>query len=246
MKDILLSGIIDRSMIACYCVLLIFLVRLLLKKISRKYCYYLWLVVFLNLCIPFSIVSSFSLIPQRVLEISVENVGELAVENSEERDGVQNIVVFSEQGTMSHNEEIQEVLPNTKFDNMQAEEIKKADIFSKELLLIWGKRIWILGIFLLGLKSLWTTIQLNQRIKKGHLEVLDVKERIVILQELTSPILWGIFTPTIYLPRDLEEAERTYIIEVIASKIIERVKNKLLSGIVKREALNTIKYSECT
>ena len=74
MDGMLLSGMIDRSIVAWYCVLLIFFVRLFLKRISRKYCYYLWMVVFLNLCIPFSIVSSFSLIPQRVAEFSVESM----------------------------------------------------------------------------------------------------------------------------------------------------------------------------
>ena len=72
MDGMLLSEIINRSIIAWYCVLVIYPVRLFLKKVSRKYCYFLWLVVFLNLCIPFSLVSAFSLIPQKVVEFSIE------------------------------------------------------------------------------------------------------------------------------------------------------------------------------
>ena len=73
MGGLLLPEIINRSVIAWYCVIVIYLARLFLKKISRKYCYFLWLVVFLNLCIPFSVVSSFSLIPQKLMELSVED-----------------------------------------------------------------------------------------------------------------------------------------------------------------------------
>lgn len=213
MEGMLLSGIVDRSVIACYCVLLIFLVRLFLKRISRKYCYYLWMVVFFNLCIPFSVVSSFSLIPQKVMEFSVESMEEAAKDVLEETIGTPNIIVFSENGELSHSEGSQAALPDMKSEIEQTKDSEKTDIFSKEFLLVWGERIWIFGIVLLGFKSIWSVIRLDGRIRKGNSKVLDSKERIIVLQELTSPILWGLISPIIYLPMDLEEAERTYIIE---------------------------------
>lgn len=213
MEGMLLSGIVDRSVIACYCVLLIFLVRLFLKRIGRKYCYYLWMVVFFNLCIPFSVVSSFSLIPQKVMEFSVESMEEAPKDVLEETIGTPNIIVFSENGELSHSEGSQAALPDMKSEIEQTKDSEKTDIFSKEFLLVWGERIWIFGIVLLGFKSIWSAIRLNGRIRKGNSKVLDSKERIIVLQELTSPILWGLISPIIYLPMDLEEAEKTYIIE---------------------------------
>ncbi len=213
MDGMLLSGMIDRSVIAWYCVLLIFFVRLFLKRISRKYCYYLWLVVFLNLCIPFSIVSSFSLIPQRVAEFSMESREEVNPEVYGEINEAQNIVFFSENDTIVHDKEVIDILPDMESERAEDKETNRSNVFSKEFLLIWRERIWILGIVLLGIKSIFAIFQLNRKIRKGHDQVLDEKERIVVLQDLVSPILWGFLSPAIYLPKDLEEEERVYIIE---------------------------------
>ena len=213
MDGMLLSGMIDRSIVACYCVLLIFFVRLFLKRISRKYCYYLWMVVFLNLCIPFSIVSSFSLIPERIAEFSVESGENVNPELPEEINTVQNNVFFLDNDPVIRDKEVIDVLPNEESERAENQETKRAGIFSKEFLLIWGERIWILGMVLLGMKSVFAVFQLNRKIRKGHFQVLDVKERIAVLQDLASPILWGFLSPVIYLPKDLEEEERVYIIE---------------------------------
>lgn len=213
MDGMLLSGMIDRSIVAWYCVLLIFFVRLFLKRISRKYCYYLWMVVFLNLCIPFSIVSSFSLIPERIAEFSVESGENVNPELPEKINTVQNNVFFSDNAPVIQDREGIDVLPNEESERAENQETKRADIFSKEFLFVWGERIWILGIVLLGMKSVFAIFQLNRKIRKGHSQVLDVKERIAVLQDLASPILWGFLSPVIYLPKDLEEEERVYIIE---------------------------------
>ena len=213
MDGVLISGIIDRSIIAWYCILLIIFVRLFLKRISRKYCYYLWMVVFLNLCIPFSIVSSFSLIPQRVAEFSVESMEDDNQEVSGKINATQNIVVFSENKTNLHDKEMKDAVQDMESERAENKEANRTNIFSKEFLIIWGERIWILGMVLLGVKSIYAAFQLNRKIRKSHSKILEDKERIVVLQDLASPILWGMISPTIYLPKDLEEEERIYIIE---------------------------------
>lgn len=63
MDGTLLLKALEMSLTASYVFCIVWIARLFLKKIARKYCYYLWIVVFLNLCIPVSIYSSFSLIP---------------------------------------------------------------------------------------------------------------------------------------------------------------------------------------
>ena len=64
--------VVEMSLVGCYSVLIVLVVRRLLWKCERKYSYYLWFIVFLNLCIPFSIRSPFSLIPRPVSEFSLE------------------------------------------------------------------------------------------------------------------------------------------------------------------------------
>lgn len=227
MDGMLLSRVIDRSVIAWYCVLMIFFVRLFLKKVSRKYCYYLWFVVFLNLCIPFTFVSSFSLVPQRVMEFSVENSVNPIVDSPEEKieesvlagNEPENIVIFSGNGaTTPYKEELTVVFDEIDASERQNNRNDKRDDstelrdLSGNVWLIWGERIWILGMILFGCYSLGATIRLNRNIKNGQAVWVDAKERIKSLQNLSSPVLWGVFSPTIYLPKDLEDAEKTYII----------------------------------
>ena len=229
MDGMLLSRVIDRSVIAWYCVLLIFFVRLFLKKVSRKYCYYLWFVVFLNLCIPFTFVSSFSLVPQRVMEFSVENRVNQIVDSPEEKieesvlvgNEPENIVIFSGNGaTTPYKEELTEVFDEIDASERQNNRNDKRDDstelrdISGNVWLIWGERIWILGMILFGCYSLGATIRLKRNIKNGQAVWVDAKERIKSLQNLSSPVLWGVFSPTIYLPKDLEDAEKTYIMHM--------------------------------
>lgn len=71
MDGFCIDRILEMSLIGSYCILLVLLIRLLLKKCERKYTYYLWLVVFLNLSVPFAVQGRVSLIPRQVAEFSV-------------------------------------------------------------------------------------------------------------------------------------------------------------------------------
>lgn len=71
----LFEKILSISLIGGYMICVVFLVRLLLRKCERKFSYFLWLVVFLNLCLPISINAPFSLIPQKVVSVAEEVSG---------------------------------------------------------------------------------------------------------------------------------------------------------------------------
>lgn len=72
MQGIFIGKILDMSLIGCYSILIVLAARLLLIRSGRKYAYYLWLIVFLNLLIPLSIPGIFSLIPKQVASFSVQ------------------------------------------------------------------------------------------------------------------------------------------------------------------------------
>lgn len=73
LHDILMK-VLEMSLIGCYSVLIVMVARGLLWKCERKYAYYLWLIVFLNFSLPFSVKSSFSLIPAFVADFSMEKL----------------------------------------------------------------------------------------------------------------------------------------------------------------------------
>lgn len=92
----LFEKILNMSLMGCYIILVVFIVRLLLRKCERKYSYFLWFVVFLNLCLPISIQAPFSLIPKVWVEASKElatdvvekQVVEIEETNNEQTTGV--------------------------------------------------------------------------------------------------------------------------------------------------------------
>ena len=70
------GAVLHLSLIGSYTVLLVVLLRFLMLKVlhcSRKLAYGLWLLVFLNFCVPTGLQSPFSLIPSRV-ETTAQNL----------------------------------------------------------------------------------------------------------------------------------------------------------------------------
>ena len=63
MQSDLFVRILNISIISCYIIVVVMVLRALLLRGERKYVYLLWFVVFVNLCIPFRISGPFSLIP---------------------------------------------------------------------------------------------------------------------------------------------------------------------------------------
>lgn len=69
MSGKVLEIVLKMSLIGCYSTMIVLLVRFLILKLlraPRKYACYLWMAVFLNLCLPFSVRGPVSLIPQDV------------------------------------------------------------------------------------------------------------------------------------------------------------------------------------
>ena len=66
--SIVFQKILDMSMVGTYCIVCVLLARLFLSRISRKYCYLLWAIVFLNLVLPVSPEGHFSLIPAQIIQ----------------------------------------------------------------------------------------------------------------------------------------------------------------------------------
>ncbi len=80
--------LLQMSLTGCYCVPVVLAVRLLLMKVlhsPRRYVYVLWLVVFLNLCLPFSLRVPVNFAPEwlsnpaGLLSMETESGGETSV-----------------------------------------------------------------------------------------------------------------------------------------------------------------------
>lgn len=226
MEGLLFSKILHMSLIGCYSMLIVLLVRLFLRKVGRKYCYYLWMIVFINLCIPFSVFSSFSLIPKPLQDFSVntEMTSPGIVENTvpENREGQENFTVLWQPGEELNNKNGEEKLPVTEVPAVQAgnegnETHGELETFigtfiNWKQIFSWAEKIWLAGILLFVLYIIGEAVRLNRILLREDVIYLDRQERIVESEHLDSPFLWGVFHPTIYLPKGMDAEEREYII----------------------------------
>lgn len=261
----LFEKILSMSLIGCYVILVVFLIRLLLHKCERKYSFYLWFVVFLNLCIPFSIQGSFSLIPNTWVEMS-EELSQAALEGintsenqflsetekqgmleqpnnqadtfEEQSDNLVEIVNGQPDGFTAGTEALQSdlsvmtgeqtlhlsegytVQPD---EGVQMSELtdtyeKTADIpigaagKQAEFWQMLCSIVWLTVLILLGGISIFRACRLSRHLKGSRSRIELSGEAAVYAEGIKSPFLWGFFKPVIYLPRNVEDEELSYIL----------------------------------
>ncbi|MBQ5959709.1 MAG: hypothetical protein IJL53_03475 [Firmicutes bacterium] len=68
--------------------------------------------------------------------------------------------------------------------------------------------VWIAGI----LMTLLYMGIVSRRMKQGLREAIPAGERVLESDTVSSPFIWGMFRPYIYLPSDLVEPDRAYVI----------------------------------
>lgn len=191
MAGIIMESVFDMSIVGIYVIAVVMLARLALLKCGRKYAYWLWLIVFLNLCIPINLQGRFSLIPQRVADFSI-------------REQVQEINTVEQTWNF--------MLPATEmgqadivFDS--TEPVNRQSLFSQVAFYIW-----LLGIVTILLYNLLRICKLQKQLRADKITMLDEKRKIVKCEKLSTPFLWGVIHPTIYLPEDLTGKELEYIV----------------------------------
>ncbi len=214
MKGMLFSKVLHMSLIGCYSFFIVLLVRIFLKKIAHKYCYYLWLIVFLNLCIPISFFSSFSLIPKQIQNFTLQR--EKSLDNTSKRqtnDEYSEIILIRDSGTQIYGKNYHEMFADESLENTEyTENVSEAAPFQWKQLLLLAERIWLLGIFGFMIYSIYSAVKLNIQLKKSEKRYIDREYLIVESSGIDTPFLWGA-PPKIYLPTDMEAEEQKYIIE---------------------------------
>ena len=212
--------ILDMSLVGCYSIFIVMAVRLLLSKCERKYTYYLWFVVFLNLCIPFSFQGIFSLIPNAVAEFSVTNAVESVLEGVETGTRAQGMVGQGAPDNVTIPQQPGVTMNGAGTNPVSLEKDAEGnDYLSKApteetlpLPVKIASGIWLAGIVLLLAWSLAGTIRLRKQISRDKWVRFSRKKGIAQVADLDTPFLWGIIKPTIYLPTDLEEDEIRYVV----------------------------------
>lgn len=215
----LFGKILEMSLLGSYSVVLVLAVRAILGRWERKYVYYLWLVVFLNFCLPFSFQGKYSLIPAAVADFSLSE--DTLQEGAGEKGSVSAFPKERDQEPEKEREMHQKQEPAYAQGQMEAlqmpdlEEAGDRNVTLREAAWRNGalpEYVWIAGILVILLCNLAGIFQTKRRIAKENWTAWSSKNRIAKVKGLPAPFLWGVFRPVIFLPSNLEEEEQRYIV----------------------------------
>lgn len=196
---------LQMSLTASYVFCVVWIAGLFLRKIARKYCYYLWFVVFLNLCIPVSVYSSFSLIPE-IFRQQAE-----VEETLEEAQNPEKVLLLQNTLMREYDQSVFGDVQRKDMDSEHAETENDTDTSFKRYLPL-AEKIWISGILGLGMYSIAVSVKFQRRLNRSKKEFWDKEAGIVEVKRLSSPFVWGFFSPKIYLPAGMEDEERDYVL----------------------------------
>ena len=187
-------SILNMSITASYVAIAVIIARLLLKKAPKAFSYALWSVVLFRLICPFSFSSAFSLL---------------------------GFIQPAQTGTSSNQYIPQDIgimgTPTVKtgLDSMSAAfsaSLPAASPFAGinhlQLLITAGTLLWLAGVAALLLYAAISYLRLKNQISTATL----VRENIYETDLIQSPFVCGFVKPKIYLPLNLTERERGYIL----------------------------------
>lgn len=196
--------IMDMSGAASLVIVIVFLVRILLKRFPKYLSYMLWSVALFRLLCPVTLESRISPIP---------NLDPVFYEYLSEKDTALPEIkgALSESTVLYIGNETKSVLETTSISptpSQQAGTPDNAEVPLQELFILFGKYVWISGIGIMLLYCVVSTAKLRKKVSTS----IPFKENIYIIDETLSPFVMGLLNPKIYLPECLCGKERDYIV----------------------------------
>ncbi|PHV69363.1 antirepressor regulating drug resistance protein [Sporanaerobium hydrogeniformans] len=197
----LFMGVLKLSFTGSYVILVVVLGRWFLKRISYSLAYVLWGVVAFRLLCPFALESKISLLPLPIKEYASHSFNE--------RNQTIGLTQEVKQDTL---EQLQFKQP---LEETQSELSKETPILPSRELVTQKKImdrlavIWEIGVISLigySILSYW-------RLKKKLALATLIRANIYETDRITTPFVMGIVLPQIYLPTELQEQERLYILK---------------------------------
>ncbi|MBE5986290.1 MAG: DUF4825 domain-containing protein [Paenibacillaceae bacterium] len=177
--------LLNMSLTASIAIAFILAVRTILQKAPKVFSYLLWSVVLFRLICPFSFESIFSLMPSKANPISQDI---LYMQTPKIDTGI---------GVINHsvNAILPAATPQTSANPLQ-------------ILIVIFSHMWLLGVAAMLVYSLFALF----RLKKELMNATLYRDNIFISSRIDTAFVMGIFCPKIYLPSNLNAAERSYIL----------------------------------
>ena len=181
-----LPELINISITASYIILIILLVRFIFRKTPKKLICAMWGIAAIRLICPFSLRSSFSLIPAEET-IPTE--------------------IFYYEGSSLHTPAVIEVISNPVYPQNLSLELNSSIGFLCDSFTLFTV-IWLAGMLLMLLYAAVSIFLIKRKVSTATLLMPGVKQT----ESIDTPFLLGIFRPTVYLPYSLQVQDREYVI----------------------------------
>ncbi len=188
MEELFLK-VLNMSIMAGYCVLIVCALRVLLRRLPKLYSYVLWAVVYFRLVCPVSFESVFSLIRVKPQTFPVNMT---AKEAPQVIDEIRPVEIVEETGTLAY---VGQAQPEPAGNSI-------------ELLLFAASVVWLLvaaGLLLHGVMSVY-------RLRKQLANAVCITENIYEAKGLETPFVLGVVKPHIYVPADVKNRQREIVL----------------------------------
>lgn len=192
------------SVMAGWMVLAVLLLRLCLKKAPRWITCLLWGLVALRLLVPFTIESPISLIPTAETVVGGDADTSAPVVNS----GVDSIdkplndwLQTPVEGSVAPSDTDTAPAPDLQTPSQDTSDTL-APVSRMERLLTVAAPLWLVGIGLMLAYELFSVIRVRRRV----LDAVLLRDNVWQSDRVSSPFIFGLFRPRIYIPYRLEES----------------------------------------
>lgn len=176
--------LLNMSIAASWLVLAVIVLRLFLRKTPSWIVCLLWGIVALRLVMPFTLESPFSLIPSaEVIPLDV---------------------AVSEAPAIHSGIPVVNTVINPVVTQSFAEKSGSLDT-----LIHYAAIVWLAGAVLLCIYSAVTYLKLHRQVAVS----IPCRNNVYLCDEVESPFLLGIFRPRIYLPSDLPEEQKNFVLD---------------------------------
>lgn len=181
---------VNMSVTASWVIAVVLLLRLLLRPVPKMVVCLLWLVVLFRLLCPISLEAGFSLVPQHQT--------------------IQPEVVYTTPKIVSQSNVVNEIVDQTVnpiLENTSAPTPYNS-VNPLQVYLFVASWIWMLGAGALCIYTFFSWYRLRKRLT----EAVPETSGIYLCDQITSPFVFGIMQPKIYLPYGLSEEEQRCVL----------------------------------
>ncbi len=179
--------VLNMSVTAGWLILAVLLIRCLLRKAPKWLMCLLWGVVAVKLIFPFSIESSFSLIPAAEPVRIITHTGSPGIQED-----------------ATDHPQLSNEFVGTPYEEGVRVDTKEQGIDRSSAFAL----LWIMGVLGLLVYAMISYIKLKKQVAAS----LTVRKGVKECDEIAFPFILGVLLPTIYIPSSLDAASRSFVI----------------------------------